>query len=352
MVKRASDRLLHLRLAGEVTAFGESTASRVLEEDLADSRILSAPTYSMQAVQINARMWSRMFKQTPPPVRIVNLGLEEVTCSLLARDIRNPNSLVHRLFFIPQVRDILLTRLDCARACWKLDNLERRLREPTTDPASDGTVFFWGLTDQGRRVPLTLTGPAAAAMLAGIDGRGRRWEWEFTPDAMAAALSAGELIPSLTTCFAALAFARGIACVGGPYQAEYLPVMQRGVADAVRAEDPAAATLIAQVPTRLCLADMHVVMRLRADGLGIPAGPVEISGTGGITASDLAAIASGTAREAYLAAFPDMFPRVAPGVSLPDRWVEILARENVATCPSIAKLSDVDPLRKPSMHRG
>jgi hypothetical protein len=339
MVSRARDRLRKMRLAGQVTPFCERAADQILEEDFAAQSTLSLPTYGHQATRINSSLWRRMFLGGGLSTQLVQLELEVVCADLVTRDLFDPASLIHRLFFTPAVRDALLARLDGARACWRRENLRRRLHEPSDDAQSrDGTIFFWGLTEEGRRIPLTLEQDGSALRLAGTDERRRRWEWDFSPGAVAAALHEGRLIPSLLTCFTALTFARGVVSIGGYYQAEYLPVMQQGVADAVRTQDPEAAGLIAAAPTGICLAGMQFAMRLLPGGMGIPAGPVEICGAGGLTEPDLSRISSITVREAHLAAFPELFHHLVPDARLPSDWIERLTTENATHCPNLLRL--------------
>jgi len=340
MVNRARVRLHNMRLAGEVTRFCERAAGQVLDEDFAAPATLSLPTYGHQATRINMGLWSRMFSGGAPPARFVQLHLEAVCTALLAKDLHDPASLVHRVFFEPVTRGAVLAGLDGALACWRLEKLERRLRGMIEDTQPrDGTIFFWGLTDYGRRIPLTLVQDGAALRLAGLDERRQRWDWEFSPDGLISALRGGSLVPSLLTCYTALAFARGVVCVGGYYQAGYLPVMQRGVTDAVGTRDPAAAAVVARVPTGISLAGLQFAVRVLPDGAAIPAGPVEIAGVGGLTESDLSRIESVTVREAHLAAFPETFPHMAPDAVLPDDWIARLTAENGAACPSLIQLS-------------
>jgi hypothetical protein len=338
MVDRARERLRRMGRSGEISDFCERAAGVVLEEDFGDDRVLALPTYRRQAAAVNERLWTRMVG--PPGLRVVQLELEEVATAVLGPDLLDEASLIHRILFAPDVRAHLLANLDGVRGCWHLDGLRAGLAraEPALVPM-DGTTFFWGLGDDGRRIPLLVEeGPAAQAVLAGRDAGGRRHEWAFTPDALAAALSGGEIIPALLTCFTAIAFARGVACVGGPNQAVYLPLMQRGIVAAVQRDDERAADAVARVATRLCLADMNVAMRITEDGLGLPAGPLEIAGAGGIAWSDLMRIpGSMTVREAYLAAFPDVLPDIVPD-GLPAGWLDDLAEENTKSCPNVIRL--------------
>jgi hypothetical protein len=342
MVARARSRLRKLHAAGEVTAFCERSAGRVLDEEFADPATLALPTYGDQGMRVNARLWERMLAPSHEPARLVQLQLESVTAALLASDLHDPASLVHRLFFDPVVCESVLVGLDRKRACWNLASLRLRLHDPVGGRRRrGGTVFFWGLTEAGRRIPLALERDGDDRRLAGIDEQGRRWEWPFSADGLVAGLLDGTLLPALFTCFTVLGFARGLVCVGGYYQVDYLPVMQSGVVKALLAGPDAGdgtADAVARVPTTVCLAGMQGVVRVLDDGAVIPAGPVEIVGAGGLGDADLARLGSVTVREAHLAAFAEMFRHVAPYERVPDDWVRRLATENATACPGLVRL--------------
>jgi hypothetical protein len=118
--------------------------------------------------------------------------------------------------------------------------------------------------------------------------------------------------------------------------------MQRGVVDALRSHDATAADLVSRVPTQLCLAGMQFALRIVPGGGGIPAGPVEIAGAGGLTTADLHRIGRVTTREAHLAAFPEIFRHLVPAATLPDGWVGRLAVENASDCPTLLRLAGED----------
>lgn len=337
MVRRARDRLRKMRHAGDVTAFCERTAGAALEEVFAAPETLSLQSYGHQSVRINAALWRRMFRDRAP-TRLVQVEIEPVCAALLARDLYDPDSLLYRLLFEPRIRDAVLTGLDGERACWRLELLDKRLNDSTAGAGGAGTVFFWGLTEQGRRVPLALD--AVRGALTGLDERGRRREWECTPDGIAAGLAGGTLLPSLFTCFSLLALARGVTCVGGYYQVGYLPVMQRAVVRALTRDHREAAETIAQVPTSVCLAGLQAIARTVCGGAVIPAGPVEIAGAGGLTAADLDRIPQITVRESHLTAFAETFGDLAPNADLPDDWLHSLTTENRTACPRVIRLEE------------
>jgi hypothetical protein len=137
------------------------------------------------------------------------------------------------------------------------------------------------------------------------------------------------LLPSLFTCFLVLSFARGLVCIGGCFQCEYLPIIQQGVVTALQKTTgyDDIARLVARVPTNCYLDSMLAVMTRTDDGLLIPAGPVEIIAGGGITKDDIEKMLSLTVRETHLA---DMFDTVPDAVDLelcPPGWRKHLAAD-------------------------
>jgi hypothetical protein len=340
MVDRARQRVRLLARAGAVTAFCERATCEVLEREFSDPATLALPGYGHQSTRINAQLWRRLFSDPAAAPELVQLQVEPVCAALLATDLFDPTSLAHTLLFAPEVRDRLLAGLDGAVACWRQDELGRRLHGAGGEGhGAGGTVFFWGLSDRGRRIPLALDRDGASLRLSGVDERGRRWDWDLTPDGLASGLRDGRLLPSLFTCFAVLAFARGLGCIGGYYQVEYLPVMQRGIVDALIAgQRRQAAALVAAVPSDLCLAGVQWVVRVLAGGPVIPAGPVEIAGAGGLSGADLASAEAVTVRDAHLVAFTELFHHLAPAVALPDDWVRELAAENAARAAHLVRL--------------
>lgn len=340
MVRRARERLRKMGVAGEITGFCERSAGTVLDEVYADPDTLALPDYGRQSVRINAALWRRMFRDGAPS-RLVQVQMEPICSELLTYDLHDPGSLAHRVFFERRLREAVLTGLDGERACWRLDQLGKRLRDPSAETAPGaGTVFFWGLTERGRRVPLTLD--PVRGVLAGVDEHGRRHEWEWTPDGLAAGLADGRLLPSMFSCFLVLAMARGLIGVGGYYQVAYLPVMQREVVRSLAAcaEHRDTAAAVATVPTSVCLAGLQPVGRMTPAGAVIPAGPVEIAGAGGLTAADLDQIGRVTVREAYLTAFPETFRDLVPDAVLPDEWQHRLTVENRTGCPNVIRLGE------------
>lgn len=333
MVRRAQHKAWQMARTGEVTRFAADAVEDLLAEIFAAPDVLALPSYRAQSPIVNARLWRRMFRDPLCGGELVQLRVEAICARLLRRDLIDPGSLIHRLFFDHTVRERLLAALDGQRACWRRAELHHRIECPSTLPIG-GTIFFWGLSDTGRRIPLTLT-DGRVPLLLGVEGHSRL-QVEFTPDAIVAELNCGRLLPSLYTCFAMLAFARGLTCVGGYYQVEYLPVMQAGTVHALNAEHRAAADLVAQVPTRVCLAGLQGLVRELDVGGVVPAGPVELAGMGGIKKSELDAFTAMPVPNAYLVAFTELFDVLFPDANLPAGWLGGLARENSRVRPVYA----------------
>lgn len=328
MVDRAIARLHRMSLTGQVTPFCAKSAERVLEEDFAELDTLALPSYCSQSTRINTRLWRRMFADPDNAAQLVLLQIEPICARLLAADVRTPGSLAHTLFFDPMVRERLLAGLDGARGCWR------------QGVSQAGTIFFWGVGESGKRVPLTLVAGDSAIRLAGVEQGVRPWDIDFSPSGLAEAMRAGRLMPSLFTCFAVLAFARGLTCVGGYYQVKYLPVMQRAIAAALAAsgDHQRAAEIVAQVPTRVCLAGVQGIARVLDDGSVIPAGPVEIAGGDGLSDADLDALRRIPVRDAYLLAFTELFHHLVPDAQLPENWIHLLASENGEYRPTLVRV--------------
>lgn len=335
---RALDRVAALGQAGTVSAFCATAATKSLTEDFGDPQVLALSSYADQSTAVNQRLWSKMAPATAPAVRVVQLRLEEVVAELAGRDVADPTSLLYRLLFGKLVRDRLIALLDGEQACWRVAALQARVDDPgLPEHGGSGTVLFWGATEDGHRIPLGIEQRGSEAYLVGVDGRRSRHEWLLSPDSIAQALAGGRLVPALTTCFTVLAFARGLTCVGGPYQSRYLPVMQDAVAEAIGIEDPAAAAQIRRVCTNCCIADLNVAIRITADGLGLPMGPLELAAAGGFSDQDVEQILHRLpVRQAYLAAFPEVLDDLVPS-GLPADWFEQLISGNPAGCPDVIR---------------
>lgn len=337
MVLRARRRLDSLGAEGVVSAGCADSTARVLDEDFAAPAVLAESTYREQAGAVNRRLWSRMFAPGTDAPGMVQVQVERVCADLLAGDLPSPASLVHRLLFDRKIREELLRDLDQVSGCWDLAALAARAagQKPT---APTGTVFFWGTTPRRTRVPMAIQDDEDGLRLVGTDERHGATSVPLRPRELAAAVSDGRLLPSLFLCFALLAFARGLICLGGYHQADYLPRMQRAVTGCLRrAADDEAADRIDQVPTDVCLAGIQPAVN-EAGPLALPAGPMEIQASGGFSSADLRSFEEVSVRQATVAALPDVFAHLVPMREWGPGWVRDIARENQVRLDEVVRV--------------
>jgi hypothetical protein len=336
MIQRAHQRIQNLIKKKQIDPGLENTLQAILKLDYNAESTLNLPDYSRQAVVINNRLWKRLFADPASAPDLVYLELEKIIGLVLEQDLSDPTSLAWLVMFTPRIRTHLLKQLDGAKACWDTRMLMDRLAQAGDLPPAAkntngcGTCFFWGLDNAGKRIPLYLEETEnGAAVLRGIDDKGRPLCLTFHPEKVTEELMAGRLLPSLFTCYLVLALARGITSVGGYYQAEYLPVIQKGVVEALN-QDPAwekCAHTVSKVPTDVYLSGMQTVMtELSSKGL-IPAGVAEIINAGGLTEQDLIQIIQLSVYDAHLASLFDTMPDIAPWHMKNAGWKYQLAAE-------------------------
>jgi hypothetical protein len=332
--QKRSDRLfVEKRLSGDLLGHFK----KIFQKDYLCPSILRLPNYSQQSVVLNHRIWQRLFAENITIPQLIYLEIEEITSRLLASDLVNSKSLVHLLFFDQLLRKNLLDLLDGVKGCWNQEKLFKRrkldlLSKSETEKHFDcGTHFFWGVDKKGRRISLRVTRSTGNGyILCGRDTDGASVEIPFTPQAIRNGCRAKYLLPSLFTCFLAVAFARGLVCVGGYHQCAYLPVMKAGIVDALQQTGgyENIARSVNQVPTNNYLSGMMVIMaKLNQENFLVPAGPLEIMAGGGVQLEDMERMLSLTLRDAHLAALFETVPDVLAAGQLKSGWKKQLAAE-------------------------
>jgi len=335
MLHRTDHRVQRMVAEGCIASELQSSLHSVLQTDYADPAVLAEHGYSEQAVMLNQRIWKRLFRNPEAAPELVYLELEKITARLLRHDLANTTSLAWRVLFQCDVRDAVLAALDGQRACWDLSALHARAVAGPIDGTGPsaavgcGTVFFWGIDENKRRVPLGLR-PGNPGMLVGVGGNGECFEMPLEPTRLSIALKEQKLLPSLFTSYLCIALARGMNCVGGYYQAEYLPVMQRAVAGALSrwGRCTALAEEMSLVPTTAYLSGMQTVMGPAAgDAALLPAGVFEIIAGGGLDDEDLTRMGDLSVRDAHLASLADTVLDVAADGIDCHRWQERLGMD-------------------------
>ena len=332
MIDKAAIRCNKVKHHKHLSPSYAKSLHKLLLKDYCDISVLSQTGYSHQSVILNNRIWKRLFSETSSLSDVVYLEIEKVVNRLLQHDLHNSKSLVWRVLFDAELRQNVLRELDGIRACWEHQKLAQRVQvNLVSEPIpGGGTIFFWGVDHAKRRIPLHLeTNASGEDIFCGIDDFGHRWTIPFTVPELLQRLQEQTLLPSLFICFLALSFARGVTCVGGYFQCEYLPIMQKGLITALQNSGYGdVAQQIAHVTTSSYLDSMTAVMTKIGGNYLIPAGPVEIIAGGGITHKEVERIASLTVRDAHVADIFDTLPDAVPSELLQSDWKKQLALES------------------------
>jgi len=318
MVSRALKVAEKLFRQGVILECERNAIVSLLGEEYSRTEVLSQPDYSDQAVILNRSVWRRVFsaavrKGLPD---MAYLEMERVVSALMEKDILNPESLMHNIFFDPVLRTEILGRLDGKRGCWdhqKLVHLSGFNGDHHPGGGAFrgcGTEFFCFVDDRGRRVPGMLSRAGSSLTLRGI-APGKDISLPFTPEALCNGLRQRRLIPGLFVSFATLAFARGLKCIGGFMQVEYLPTMQRSLVQALECRGLHDwAQNVAQVPTANFVTGMNVAFSVYPDGDVKPAGAVELIAGGGLTEKDLEKIRAIPVYEANMSGLLESYSEV------------------------------------------
>lgn len=333
-VQRARQRGVQMRRTGIITNTVAVALDDILTEDYRAQDVLNQKTYSDQAVILNSRIWRRLFSPSVQTPQLAYLEIEKVVGQLLQVDLEDTHSLASAVLFDSRIRDQLLLDLDGVRGCWRKQALMQRwetrgIGKSGLSPQKCGTFLFWGVAETGYRIPLIPIVDKDEGWLCGVEDNGKNWTVPLAPKPILEALRAGKLLPSLFNCYLVISFARGFTCIGGYYQAEYLPIMQCGVVAALckRKEFEGAAVRVAEIPTAGYLSGIQAVMCQSENGGLIPAGPLEIVASGGLTSEDLQRILTLTVREAHIASLFETVTDAASDITMSSHWKERLSDE-------------------------
>ncbi|MCB1853100.1 MAG: hypothetical protein KDI83_20390 [Gammaproteobacteria bacterium] len=310
MVERLQKRL-------ETPPLSHAISPRVvgyLQQTLAtDFKLVAASghlSYSAQATHINALLWRNLFSVREEAPVLLYIELEQIAAHLLLQDLLDQDSLASTLLFDGDVRSVLLEQLNGVQGCWTLTSRSAAMAGVEL-PSGDngGTLFFWGVDESGLRVALAPDiSETGEWTLRGTGQKGGSWSVPLTAVAISDELKAGRIIPSLFTSYMLLSLARGITCIGGYYQAAYLPEMQRGVVEALCASTHhngvEKAKIVSRANTDKYLSGMQTVT-VRAGDRRTPAGFAEIAAAGGLARQHLRSMAGVTVLDAHIASLAD-----------------------------------------------
>lgn len=328
MIQRSLKRLKLWRQDNLVNPIIANTIESIFNDVYGSPDVLSQKSYSDQAVMVNHRIWKQLFTSEQSAPDLIYLELERIVAHLLSKDLQTPNRLATMLIMDDSYREKLINVLDGTVGCWNQKMLAQRINascegsNPYGSAQTCGTHFFWGIDDRGRRFPLCLTkGTGGLNKLAGIDDRGKNWSYDFNVSEIIQALRNRRLVPSLFTSYMTISFARGVTCIGGYYQSSYLPKMQHGVVNVLKQfGDHNAAEKIAVIPSNGYLSGMQSVTTTIDKKYLIPAGPVEIIASGGISDKEYDAIQKMNVYDAHMASLCDTVVDVIPRVARTTQW--------------------------------
>jgi len=277
--------------------------------------------YARQATVVNHRFWQRLFRDRFNRSELVCIGLEDIVSRLLQKDLFAPSTICHQLMFDPQLRRQLVAKLDGQRGCWQYEKLRQSCSALPATPGATGsdsargTMFFWGVDAKGRKIPLCVSDDetGSGVDLRGIDDAGQTWTVPFTPSDIAREIEGGRLLPSIFTSYLMLSIARGVSCIGGYYQADYLPIMRQAVLETLHGDsaETMKSGVIGQLKPDPYLSGMQMI-GLDIDGHLIPAGPLEIIASGGLDADQFERIGEITVLQAHIASLYDTVMDVVP----------------------------------------
>jgi len=285
----AAGRRLDTMAANGLVGEAELRALRwVLHEVLAHPALLSGPSFAAQIEAALPRLWNAWYA---PSLRgavpdIAYVTSEAVCTPLVIADLQNPDTLVHRLFFDPVLRNELLRRLDGVPCCW------------TDGGRSGGSALLWEVTAERRTSALLIDNDAF------VTASGKRIA--LSPAALVDGLESGNLVP---TSFLSLivVMARGFAQIGGFNQIDYLAAMQRGLSAALAASGYRqwAEQIAAPQPTMLTAGLTAVLVRY-GNGDISAAGGIELIAHGGLRADQLERAKSLALSEALAPELPNV----------------------------------------------
>ncbi len=179
--------------------------------DLFGRAAFSDQNYSDQITRINAELWHMFFPVHRTAPGLVTLSQERVTLLLLERYHLFQVTDIHRILFDPDIHREVLDRFEGIPGAFTL-------RE------GRGTFLFWGY-DRKTRLRFKLL--PEDGYLVSPD---RTFRVRLNPEAVAVAIRAGELIPSMLVTLLLYSCYYGVKCLGGFSQVNYLTWMQQAYA--------------------------------------------------------------------------------------------------------------------------
>ncbi len=290
------------------------TINAVVQDIILHEDCLALDTFSQQVMYSNDKIFKAVYPDNPN-AHVIYLNLEELATKLVLADLQEPNSVLSAVFFQKSCRDRILKALSNQRACWSERARNGAELERT---GTNGTIFFWAIDAQGRRVPLSFQENPDRLVRGSLT-------FDFNAHALRQALQERRIYPSLYTSFVSMHLQHNLSCYGGIYMVDYLPKMLQATMDALSicSDDVFCSNHAANIQDHYPPVSSVIQNFIPFSGFGsgamsvktrtepslaesesnsspqnavateyIPAGSLEIIGYGGITRKHLEAIAS------------------------------------------------------------
>lgn len=244
-IEKGKQQLKQKVKGGELTAERAVKIEELINEIFLDEHVLAIPDLNRQISVINYRLWPKLFhpsKKTPDQpsasrlVDLVYIEIETIVAQLLSRiHLKNPSSLLYRLLFTPEYRQLVLERFHDLAGSFSLEQKEEQKR---------GTYFFWTVDEKLHRVGLVCDGKD----LYSEDGRFR---YAYTPENVSKGLEEKWLFPNMFACYVIIALYYGMKCLGGFSQVHDLTVIKDAWQEFLKTiGEPEEAEAVAPVQTR------------------------------------------------------------------------------------------------------
>jgi hypothetical protein len=337
-LKNALKRILSLKNEKVISTKMYDILLNIIEKDYMSTEVLEQKKYSEQSVILNYLLWKKIFKGNLSNYKVVYLELEEIASKLIQKDLVNQNSLIYILMFDPIIRNKIIYKLNNKKACWENDALNdtyhqnfKKDKNESIKRKNCGTHFFWAIDRNEKRVPLMLVNDDNYNIsLVGLCEDNGLIKIPFKADILCEKLDKKEIIPSLFMSYSAISFARGIVCVGGYYQSEYLPIMKEKLLEILACEKSYIDIYreINRIETKNYLSGMQTIMIKNNNYSAVPAGPIELIESNGINAEDIEKILKINVLDAHKASLLDTLSDLKIEYNDPENWKKNLAIEN------------------------
>lgn len=288
LTKETVLRMKHQWKQGSLSNMQWECIQDIVDNYVLHNDCLSFEDFDKQIMYCNAKIFQKIYPDNPNS-HVIYLNLEALSRQLILHDLQNKNSILSLLIFNKRIRTQILQKLVHERACWNQDAIDGKELQRTD---VTGTIFFWGIDTQGRRIPLTLREDS----LHGPTLCHKDIKIPLTQEAICNALQEKRIYPNLFSSFVTLNLQHSLLCYGGIYMFRYLPRMLEAalqvLSDSGHETHEASQALSAFRSFPSFGSGIMSVQCPCPDGSLAPAGSIELMGHGGLKHNQLTEIAN------------------------------------------------------------